>query len=104
MNMAGRWKVSGDTVAGRQEGMLVFEMADGVLTGRYHSSLGKHDLNNLLINGSDISWNASVRFPLPLKAEFKGTIIDENNFSGAVHAGVFGTIHLQAVRLEDAAL
>lgn len=99
MNMAGRWKISGNTIAGRQEGLLVFEDDGQGLKGCYHSSIGKTQLNDITIDGNDISWKATVRFPLPITSEFKGTIVDDDNIVGAVRAGVFGTIQLSAVRV-----
>lgn len=103
MNVAGCWKISGNTIAGRQEGLLVFEDDGQGLKGCYHSSVGKTQLNDIAIAGNEISWRATVRFPLPITSEFKGTIIDDDNIVGAVRAGVFGTIQLSAVRTRDPA-
>lgn len=101
MNIAGQWKISGNTVAGRQEGVLSFEVVNDNLIGTYKSSMGKADLKDITIEGSNIRWKASVKFPLPMSVEFRGTILDDDHISGAVNAGVFGKIQLEAVRMPE---
>jgi hypothetical protein len=54
-------------------------------------------VDDLTINGNDVSWKSSITKPMALTLEFSGNVKDDS-MSGKVKLGMFGTQSFSGVR------
>jgi hypothetical protein len=83
---------------GAQESTLVLSNAGGTPTGTQSagSSEGR-PVDDLSVNGNDVSWKSSITRPMSLTLEFSGTVAGDS-MSGKVKLGMFGTQSFSGVR------
>jgi hypothetical protein len=98
MAVDGTWKLTVNTPMGAQESTLVLSTADGKPSGTQSagSSEGR-PVNDLTVNGNDVSWKSSITKPMALTLEFSGAV-DGDSMSGKVKLGMFGTQSFSGVR------
>src|SRR4051794_24340395 len=98
MAVDGTWKLTINTPMGAQESTHVVSTAGGKTTAT--QSAGGSDarpVDDVSVNGNDISWKAAITKPMALTLEFKGAV-DGNGMSGTVKLGMFGTQSFSGVR------
>jgi hypothetical protein len=100
MSAAGTWNMTIDTPLGKQHATLeLTENGDGTWKGTSHSndSGETSDLNDISVNGNDVSWQQAVTKPMKLNLKVSITI-DGNTLSGKAKAGMFPAVKMTGER------
>ena len=98
MAVDGTWKLTVNTPMGAQESTLVLTSSGGTPAGTQAagSSEGR-PIDDLTVNGNEVSWKSSITRPMSMTLEFSGTV-DGDSMSGKVKLGMFGTQSFSGVR------
>jgi hypothetical protein len=98
MAVDGTWKLTVNTPMGAQESTLVLMSSGGMPAGTQSagSSEGR-PIDDLTVNGNEVSWKSSITRPMSMTLEFSGTV-DGDTMSGKVKLGMFGTQPFSGVR------
>jgi hypothetical protein len=94
----GTWKLTVNTPMGAQDSTLVLTTAGGAPSGT--QSAGSSDgrpIEDLTVNGNEVSWKTSITRPMALTLEFSGTV-EGDSISGKVKLGMFGSQSFSGVR------
>jgi hypothetical protein len=94
MAVEGTWKLTVSTPMGAQESTLVLTPSGG--TQNAGSGEGR-PIDDLAINGNQVSWKSSITKPMALTLEFSATV-DGDAMTGRVKLGMFGTQSFSGVR------
>ena len=98
MAVDGTWKLSVNTPMGAQESTLVLSNSGGTPTGTQSAGASEgRPVDDLTINGNNVSWKSSITKPMALTLEFTGTV-DGDSISGKVKLGMFGNQTFSGVR------
>jgi hypothetical protein len=98
MSAEGTWNTTIDTPMGKQQGKLVFAQADGGWDGTAIGNDGEESkLDNLVVNGDEVSWEQTVTKPMKLNVKCSITI-DGDKFSGKAKPGMFPAVNLSGER------
>jgi hypothetical protein len=98
MAVDGTWKLTVNTPMGPQESTLVLSTAGGTPSGTQSAGSSEaRPVDDLTINGDDVSWKSSITKPMALTLEFSGNVKDDS-MSGKVKLGMFGTQSFSGVR------
>jgi hypothetical protein len=98
MAVDGTWKLTVNTPMGTQESTLVLSTAGGKATAT--QSAGSSDarpVDDVTVDGNNVSWKASITKPMALTLEFNGTV-NGDSMDGRVKLGMFGTQSFSGVR------
>jgi len=98
MAVDGTWKLTLNTPMGTQESTLVISTAGGKATAT--QSAGSSDarpVDDVTVDGNNVSWKASITKPMALTLEFNGTV-NGDSMDGRVKLGMFGTQSFSGVR------
>ena len=98
MAVDGTWKLTVNTPMGAQESTLVISTAGGKVTAT--QSAGSSDsrpVDDVTVDGNNVSWKASITKPMALTLEFNGSV-DGDRMDGRVKLGMFGTQSFSGVR------
>jgi hypothetical protein len=90
MAIDGKWEVTINSPMGAQKATLDLKADGNALTGTQTAMAGTQPVTNGKIDGSNLSWSASITSPMPMTLEFTGTV-DGDKLSGSVKAGAFGS-------------
>jgi hypothetical protein len=98
MAVDGTWKLTVNTPMGAQESTLVLSSAGGTVTATQSagSSEGR-PVDDISVNGNNVSWKSSITRPMALTLEFSGTVSGDT-MSGQVKLGPFGKQSFSGVR------
>jgi len=98
MAVEGIWRLTVNTPMGAQESTLVLTNAGGVPSGTQNAGSGDgRPIDDVTINGNEVSWKSSITKPMALTLEFSGTV-EGDSMSGKVKLGMFGTQSFSGVR------
>jgi hypothetical protein len=76
----------------------VLNTAGGAPIGTQNAGSGDgRPIEDLTVNGNDVSWKTSITRPMALTLEFSGTVAGDA-ISGKVKLGMFGTQSFSGVR------
>ena len=98
MAVDGTWKLTVNTPMGAQESTLVISTAGGKASAT--QSAGSSDarpVDDVTVDGNNVSWKASITKPMALTLEFNGSV-DGDRMDGRVKLGMFGTQPFSGVR------
>jgi len=98
MAVDGTWKLTVNTPMGAQESVLVISTTGGKATAT--QSAGSSDarpVDDVTVDGNNVSWKASITKPMALTLEFNGTV-NGDSMDGRVKLGMFGTQSFSGVR------
>jgi len=98
MAVDGTWKLTVNTPMGAQESTLVISTGGGKATAT--QSAGSSDarpVDDVMVDGNNVSWKASITKPMALTLEFNGSV-DGDRMDGRVKLGMFGTQSFSGVR------
>ena len=98
MAVDGTWKLTVNTPMGTQESTLVLSTAGGKATAT--QSAGSSDarpVDDVTVDGNNVSWKASISKPMAMTLEFNGTV-NGDSMDGRVKLGMFGTQSFSGVR------
>ena len=88
MSADGTWKLSMQTPLGERKATLTLATAGGGLTGKLTGEEGNAtDIYEGKVSGSDASWKADIKSPMPLTLAFTGKV-DGDKIAGTVSAAV----------------
>jgi hypothetical protein len=90
MAIDGKWEITINSPMGAQKATLDLKNEGGTLSGTQTAMQGTQPLTNAKVDGSNLSWSASITSPMPMTLEFSGTV-DGDKLSGSVKAGAFGS-------------
>jgi hypothetical protein len=91
MSADGTWKLTMQTPIGERKSTLALQSSGANLTGKMTADEGAAtDIYEGKIAGSDASWKADIKNPMPLTLAFTGKI-DGDKISGTVSAGAIGS-------------
>ena len=91
MSADGTWKLTMQTPIGERKSTLALQSSGATLTGKMIADEGAStDIYEGKIAGSDASWKADIKNPMPLTLAFTGKI-DGDKISGTVSAGAIGS-------------
>jgi hypothetical protein len=98
MAVDGTWKLTVNTPMGAQESTLVLDTSGSApsATQSAGSSEGR-PVDDLTVNGNNVSWKSTITRPMSLTLEFNGDV-DGDSMSGKVKLGMFGTQSFSGVR------
>lgn len=96
----GTWRVAIKAPTGAMETTLVIENNNGVYSGSQFDEKTTAPIEDVKINGSEISWINIATKPMKLKCQFKG-VIQGNTMTGKVKAGFMGSFKFTANKLSD---
>jgi hypothetical protein len=97
MSIDGIWTITLKTPLGSQQATLHFATEGGVLTGSIESRLGSGNIANGKIDGNTAQWEAIVKLPVPMTAEFNANI-DGDSISGTMAMGRVGKAPFKGMR------
>jgi len=97
MSAAGTWKITTKSPMGSQEGTLKLDVDGDRLTGTMSAAQGSMELQNGKIDGNDLSWNARMTSPMPMKLEFRARV-EGDAITGTVKLGAFGSATFEGHR------
>ena len=98
MAVDGTWKLTVNTPMGAQESTLVLANSGGVPSGTQSAGASEgRPIDDVAINGNEVSWKSSITKPMSLTLEFSGTV-EGDSMSGKVKLGMFGTQTFSGVR------
>jgi hypothetical protein len=88
MSADGTWNLSMQTPLGERKATLTLASAGGALTGKLTGEEGNAtDIYEGKLEGSNASWKADIKSPMPLTLTFTSTV-DGNKIAGNVSAAV----------------
>lgn len=93
----GTYDVTTKTPMGDQKGKLTLQTDGDSLTGNLSGDQGTIELTDGKVNGDELTWNASLTSPMPMKLEFTASV-DGDSISGSVKLGMFGTASFEGTR------
>lgn len=94
----GSYDVTTKTPMGDQKGTLTLASDGDSLTGSLSGDQGTIDISDGKINGEELTWNASITSPMPMKLEFTAQV-DGDEISGSVKLGMFGSAQFSGTRI-----
>lgn len=98
MAVDGTWKLVVNTPMGSQESTLAIQSAGSGFTATQSAGHGEgRPVDDLAVDGDNVSWKASITKPMQMTLAFSGTV-DGDNISGSVKLGMFGTAKFTGVR------
>ena len=98
MAVDGTWKLIVNTPMGAQESTLTLSTAGGQLSGTQTApNGGSAPIEDPEVSGNDVSWNASIKKPMPMTLKFSGTV-EGDKISGNVKLGMFGSATFSGTR------
>ena len=98
MAVDGTWKLTVNTPMGAQESTLVLTNSGGVPSGTQSAGASEgRPIDDVTVNGNEVSWKSSITKPMSLTLEFSGTV-EGDSISGKVKLGMFGTQSFSGVR------
>ena len=98
MAVEGTWKLTVNTPMGAQESTLVLTNAGGKPGGTQNAGAGEgRPIDDVAINGNEVSWKSSITKPMALTLEFSATV-EGDSMTGKVKLGMFGTQSFSGVR------
>jgi hypothetical protein len=88
MSADGTWNLTMKTPIGDRKAKLELTTAGGALTGKLTGEEGNStNLYEGKADGSNLSWKADIKSPMPLSLQFTGTVSGDS-ISGNVSAAV----------------
>ena len=98
-NMAidGSWKLVVKSPMGDQKFTLTVRSEGAAFTGSLAGPGGSSEIENGKIDGDKAVWSAKLTVPFPMHCEFSSVLADDN-LSGNVKVGAFGTAPFSGVR------
>ena len=91
MAVDGNWKMTVNTPMGPQESTLSLSTSGDQLSGTQTAPDGSiASISDVIVDGNNISWKASITKPMSLTLEFSGTV-DGDTLSGTVKLGMLGS-------------
>jgi hypothetical protein len=98
MAVEGTWNLTVNTPMGAQESTLVLTNSGGKPSGTQNAGSGEgRPIDDVAINGNDVSWKSSITKPMALTLEFSATVAGDS-MTGKVKLGMFGTQSFSGVR------
>ena len=98
MAVDGTWKLTVNTPMGAQESTLVISTAGGNATATQSAGSSEpRPVDDVAVNGNNVSWKASITKPMALTLEFNGSV-DGDRMNGQVKLGMFGSQPFSGVR------
>jgi hypothetical protein len=98
MAVDGTWKLTVNTPMGAQESTLVVTSSGTIVTGTQSAGSGEgRPVDDLTVNGNDVSWKSSISRPMPMTLEFSGSV-NGDTMTGSVKLGMFGKQPFSGVR------
>ena len=97
MSADGTWNTTMNTPRGAQNGTLTLTTDGATLTGKLVSPQGEIDIEEGSVDGSDLTWKASITSPMAMTLEFSATV-DGNEMKGDVKLGAFGNADFTGTR------
>lgn len=98
MAVAGNWDCTIATPMGTHRGVLSVEPLDATrFTGRITGDMGTLAIPDGRIAGNALSWQMQLSAPLPMTLDCTA-MVEGDQLSGQVSAGMFGTMRLTGVR------
>ena len=98
MAVDGTWKLTLNTPMGAQESTLTVSSDGATPTATQSAGSGApRPVDDVKINGDNVSWKASITKPMPMTLEFSGTV-NGDSMSGSVKLGMFGSASFSGVR------
>ncbi|HXJ02499.1 MAG TPA: hypothetical protein VNH44_14850 [Micropepsaceae bacterium] len=98
MAVDGTWKLTVNTPMGAQESTLVIDTSGGAPSATQSAGSSEaRPVDNVVVNGNEVSWQASITKPMAMTLEFSG-IVAGDAMSGRVKLGMFGSQPFSGVR------
>ena len=99
MSAEGTWNTIVDTPMGKQQAKLVLtQTGDGWEGNSVAQQTGEDiSLNDIVVNGNDVSWQQTVTKPMKLNVKCNVTI-DGDKFTGKAKAGMFPAMTMTGER------
>ena len=90
MSADGNWNLVISTPMGERQATLSVKAEGAVLKGSQAAEVNSAEIFDGEVDGDTIVWKVSITNPMPMTLEFSGTV-QENNISGTVVLGAFGS-------------
>lgn len=97
MSADGTWNTTMNTPMGAQNGTMTLTSEGGSLTGKLASPQGELDIEDGTVDGSSLTWKASITSPMAMTLEFSATV-DGDEMKGDVKLGAFGNADFTGTR------
>lgn len=99
MSIAGTYDCTTKTPLGEQKGRLVILPGEGdSFSGSITGELGAMDITGGRIAGNTLIWRMKMTFPMPIDLDCTASV-EGDAISGAIKAGMFGTMDLKGTRV-----
>jgi hypothetical protein len=86
MSAEGTWDLSISTPIGKIKAVAEFRREDGLLTGTAHGAGEEVPLDNVVLDGDQLTWNQAITKPMRLNLAFT-VKIDGDTLAGTSKAG-----------------
>ena len=96
MSADGSWKTTVNSPMGVQEGTLTIKTSGDTFSGQMAGRMGAQDISGK-VDGDTLTWSAQITTPFPMTLDFT-VKVENDNMSGSVKAGAFGSSPLTGVR------
>jgi hypothetical protein len=97
MSVEGKWALTIKSPMGPQKSVLALQNVNGTITGTQSGQGSTSDVTDAKVDGNNITWINHITAPMKMKLEFSG-VIDGNNISGKVKAGMMGSYPFTGVK------
>jgi hypothetical protein len=94
----GKWNITVNSPMGAQKSTFDLKAEGNVLSGAGIDPQGSTPIANGKVDGDSVSWDFSVKVPMPMTLSFAGKI-EGNKISGNVKAGAFGSFAFSGERV-----
>ena len=86
------------TVASMMIGFALAAVGLDSVTGSLNGGMGSMEVANGKVSGNTLNWSMDMKVPMPMTLDCEATV-DGDAMTGAVKAGVFGSMPLSGKRV-----
>jgi hypothetical protein len=98
MEIAGKYEITLDTPMGSQGATFELIPRGTALSGKILSMMGSVDIDEIVVDGNDLTWNVSAQTPMG-EMEMRGrATVDGEKISGEVSIGPLGSAAFTGTR------